>query len=228
MFGMTAEVYYEYTVEATSNIFIIKRERYDELTSQDKFVPEKQVTKSSSGPVSISMRRISISRYRLGQRLPVQLHNCINKRYQVPFRFLNERSGSKQNKITLKDVVITFPPQFNVITGDTSDKCDFCRRDGAKNEYSLAVLYGKKDGEQLAECPGEPTANTNPDEEVKILEKIYTCSIKPIDKAIDEVYFQKPFNVVAKVDYGYTYSKDVSFSVRSTKLNERRRSVMLT
>lgn len=210
-FKMEASVSYRYDVDAMGNIYIIGKDRYDELVKQDKLVPKKQVTKSTSGPVSVSIMT----------NLPQPIAVEDGREFSIHFGIVNTRASSGTVNVTGVDIAI--PEQFKVVEGGT---CKLCRFEKEGNpivrngfvHYSFKGLY---DGEPDV-CPSIPEDDLRGQTDKSMLvegeSKIFKCEMKYVSDG-EGPSFEKPMDVGVKVDYVYEYSRDVSFTVRKRDID---------
>lgn len=218
-FRLQAGVHYGYDVDAIGDVFVIDRERYGELTNQDQLDSEKQVTKSTSGPVSVSLKT------NLPQPIPVvkgcnvggDISSC--KTFSLFFGIMNTRSSN--GIVTVKDVEIEMPKQFKPrvvradLLGNDEYSCRLCLRDAAQNIYTIKSLYGddidSKDTNPLTDCLDKKPSDVL---DVTGDMNIFKCDMYYDGGSDEDVYFKKPLNVKVNIDYEYNSTKDVSFSVR--------------
>ncbi|MFH1431940.1 MAG: hypothetical protein ABIG84_01870 [archaeon] len=228
-FRLQAGVHYGYDVDAIGDVFVIDRERYGELTKQDQLDPEKQVTTSTSGPVSVSLKT------NLPQPIPVVKGCDIDpatpnpdcKQFSLFFGIMNTKSSN--GVVTVKDVEIEMPKQFKPsvvgINSDGGDKynCRLCLINSEDNIYSLKYLYLGKKWDVKDSDPTEDGVCTFaaklPVQSENYLEvtgdmNIFKCDMYYQGDAGEDVYFKKPLNVKVNIDYEYNSTKEVSFSVR--------------
>ena len=198
-FKLEAGVSYGYDVDAIGNIFIIGRERYDELVKQDKFVPEKQVAKSTSGPVSVSIMT------NLPQPIPVD----DGTKFSIHFGIVNTRSSNGKVNVTGTDIAI--PKEFVPVEDGT---CKLCKLPDIEGEpfhhYSFKGLYNDDESD---------TCSVNADKNLLIGGdiKIFKCEMEY--KGTGEIPFKKPMEVHVSIDYIYKYTKTVSFTVRKRDID---------
>ncbi|RLG13933.1 MAG: hypothetical protein DRN71_03935 [Candidatus Nanohalarchaeota archaeon] len=208
-FELETGVSYGYDVDTMGNIFIIGRKRYDELVKQDKLVQEKQVAKSTSGPVSVSIMT------NLPQPIPVEN----GTEFSIHFGIVNTRSSGGKVNVTSVDIAI--PKEFVPALKDAAYKnCKLCHLvdsddnpivDESFAHYSLKGLY---DG-------GPDTCSANPDKSLLIGGdiKIFKCVIQYNKTIGDDIPFKKPMDIHVSIDYIYKYTKTVSFTVRKRDID---------
>ncbi len=202
-FDLKVSVSYDYKVDSVGNIFIIDQDRFEELIEQDMFVPEKQVTRSTSGPVSVNIIT------NLPQPIPVK------DGIEFALYVYIENLRSSDAIVNVKNVEISIPPHFSPVEGG---RCKFCRIEndvGATDDaddvrYSLKELHGVNFDNPVCDVlVDEKNYLTLSDDIEKFkCEMIY----RPVQD--DVLYFKKPMNVHVEVDYSYEYTKDISFTVR--------------
>ncbi len=197
-FKLEAGVSYGYDVDSMGDIFIIGRKRYDELVKQDKLVQEKQVAKSSSGPVSVSIMT------NLPQPIPV----VKGTKFSIHFGIVNTRSSN--GKVNVTGVDIAIPKEFVPVTGGT---CKLCKLPDTDDEsfvhYSFKGLYDS-----------EPdTCTANPDKSLLIGGdiKIFKCEMEYNDDK--EIPFKKPMDLHVNIDYIYKYTTTTSFTVHKRDID---------
>ena len=206
-FQLDVGVSYGYDVDAVADIFIIGKKRYDELVKQDKFVPEKQVAKSTSGPVSVSLMT------NLPQPIPVD----VGTQFSIHFGIVNTRSSS--GEINATRVEIAIPTDFIPVLNDEEvyENCKLCElvdSDGTIADdsfvyYSLKEMY---DG-------NSDTCSVNADKSLLLGGdiKIFKCVMQYDGK--DDISFKKPKDLHVSMDYIYGYTKTVSFTVRKRDID---------
>ena len=206
-FQLDVGVSYGYDVDAVADIFIIGKKRYDELVKQDKFVPEKQVAKSTSGPVSVSLMT------NLPQPIPVD----VGTQFSIHFGIVNTRSSS--GEINASRVEIAIPTDFIPVLNDEEvyENCKLCElvdSDGTIADdsfvyYSLKEMY---DG-------NSDTCSVNADKSLLLGGdiKIFKCVMQYDGK--DDISFKKPKDLHVSMDYIYGYTKTVSFTVRKRDID---------
>jgi len=198
-FRLEAGVSYGYDVDAMGNIFIIGGERYDELVKQDKFVPEKQVAKSSSGPVSVSIMT----------NLPQPIAVDDGTKFSIHFGIVNTRSSNGKVNVTGTDIAI--PKEFVPVEDGT---CKLCKLPDTGDElfdhYSFRGLYNDDESD---------TCSVNADKTLLIGGdiKIFKCEMEY--EGTGDIPFKKPMEVHVSIDYIYKYTKTVSFTVRKRDID---------
>lgn len=188
-FNIEAGVHYEYSAVSTGSVFVIGVDRYDELIKQGKFVPVRQETKSSSGPVSVSVLT------NIPQPIPV----VDSKEFSLHFSFLNLRSG--EGMANLRDVDITLPEEFQIKVGG---RCGLCKLPDP-NHYSISGMYaGEPEGVPCTVLSGDGFNISSDMRSVKCdMEYLY----------LDDVYFEKPLYFQVDIPtYGFKYARALSFT----------------
>ncbi len=215
-FKLEAGVSYGYDVDTMGKIFIIGRKRYDELVKQDQFVQEKQVAKSSSGPVSVSIMT------NLPQPIPVET----GKEFSIHFGIVNTRSSNGEVNVTNVDIAI--PKEFvPALDKGTYKNCKLCQLVDSDNNpiaddsfahYSFKGLYCEPKDIKNGKC-ADDCLPTGPSKDLVVSgdTKIFKCEMKY--DGTEDIPFKKPTDIHVSIDYIYKYTKTVSFTVRKRDID---------